>query len=46
MLKKVPVCSQILLISHLLVTFNSSINFLVYSFGNSSMVLRYVISSY
>ena len=43
MFKEVPVCSQILQIGHLLVIFNSSVNFLVYTFGNSTIILRYFI---
>jgi len=42
--RKVPVISQILLIGHLLLSVNSSVNFLVYSFGNSRKVFRYLFS--
>ena len=37
-------CSQILLVGHLLLSINSSINFLVYSFGNSRKIFRFLFS--
>ena len=40
----VPVCSQILLVGHLMLSVNSSINFLVYSFGNSRKIFRFLFS--
>ena len=36
----VPVCSELILVGHLLLTINSSVNFLVYTLGNSRKVLR------
>ena len=41
--QSVPVCSQILLIGHLLLSINSSVNFLVYSFGNSRKIFRFIL---
>ena len=41
-LQNVPVCSQILLIGHLLLSINSSVNFLVYSAGNSKKIFRFL----
>ena len=43
-LQHVPVCSEILLIGHILLSINSSVNFLVYSFGNSRKIFRYLFS--
>jgi len=40
--RNVPVCSQILLIGHLLLSINSSVNFLVYSAGNSKKIFRFL----
>ena len=35
-----PICSQILILGHLLVVINSSVNFLVYSLGDSKKIFR------
>ena len=43
-LKEVPVCSQLLLIGHLLLTINSSVNFPVYYLGNCRKVVRLLLS--
>lgn len=38
--REVPVCSQIVLVGHLLLTINSSVNFLIYSLGNFRNILK------
>jgi len=38
--QEVPVCSQIVLVGHLLLTINSSVNFLIYSLGNFRNILK------
>jgi len=43
--RDVPVCSHIMLISHLLLSFNSSVNFLVYSAGSSRKIFRIIIGT-
>ena len=40
------ICSQILVFGHLLVIFNSSVNFLVYSLGDSKIIIRYIRTNY
>ena len=40
----VPVCSQLLLVGHLLITINCSVNFPVYYLGNCRKVVRIIFS--
>ena len=42
-MQEVPICSQIVLIGHLLLTVNSSINFPVYCLGNFKKVFSHLL---
>ena len=42
-MQEVPICSQIVLIGHLLLTVNSSINFPIYCLGNFKKVFGHLI---
>ena len=42
LLQEVPVCSQIVLVGHLLLTINSSVNFLIYSLGSFKNILTII----
>ena len=44
LVQEVPVCSQLVLVGHLLLTINSSVNFPVYYLGNCRKVARMVVN--
>ena len=42
-MQEVPICSQLLLVGHLLLTINSSVNFLIYYLGNCRKIAQIIL---